>query len=205
MILDRGRNAALARAGLALGAVLAVAGCGGSTTVTQRVTVTRTHTVTTTATATGGTTTAVSAPACSGSDLNGTFAVVQGSAGAGQISYELTLTNASQADCFVSGIPDVQLLDASGKPLPTHASVAEPGKALAAMVVLSPGDSAYAQARFSPDVPGVGEQHSGACEPKAARMRVSPQGGGTLEVPVQPPTPVCEQGALSFALLSSSP
>jgi hypothetical protein len=145
------------------------------------------------------------APACRGDDLDGTFAVVAGSAGAGQISYELTLTNKGTSACWVSGIPDAQLLDASGSPLPTHVAAARPGESLAARIELAPGDSAYAQARFSPDVPGVGEQHSGPCEPKAATMRVSPQGGGALEVPVKPPTPVCEQGALSFELLSSSP
>jgi hypothetical protein len=195
---------AFTQAGLSLTALaLLAAGCGGSTTVTQTVTVTRTRVVTTTAAAA---TTAVSAPACSGSDLHGSFAVVRGSAGAGQISYKLTLTNASQSECFVSGIPDVQLLDASGSPLPTHAAAARPGEALAARIALSPGDSAYAQARFSPDVPGVGEQQNGGpCEPQAARLRVSPGGGGSLEVQVQPPTPVCEQGALSFELLSSSP
>lgn len=185
-----------------LALVLLAAGCGGSTTVTRTVTVTQTRTVTTT---TAGGTTTSSAPACAGGDLTGSFSVVSGSAGAGQISYRLTLTNASAAGCYVSGIPDVQLLDASGSPLPTHVAAARPGEALAAMIELQPGDSAYAQARFSPDVPGVGEQHAGPCEPKAASMRVSPQGGGTLAVPVGPPTPVCEQGALRFELLSSSP
>ena len=62
-------------------------------------------------------TTSTSAPACAGGDLDGSFTVVQGSAGAGQISYELTLTNASKDSCFVSGIPDVQLLDGAGAPL----------------------------------------------------------------------------------------
>jgi hypothetical protein len=195
------------RLSLGLGLLLLAAGCGGSTTVTQTVTVTRTHTVTTQAAATTAATgtTASSAGACTGGELTGGFAVIKGSAGAGQISYELTLTNSSTADCVVSGIPDVQLLDAAGNPLPTHAAAAQPGTALAAKVVLKPGDSAYAQARFSPDVPGVGEQQSGPCEPKAARLRVSVNGPGSLEVPVQPPTPVCSQGALRFDLLSSSP
>jgi hypothetical protein len=195
-----------ARGLIAVAAVLvgAGAGCGGGGTVTRTLTVTRTRTVTATATTGAGTTT-TSADACSGSALDGSFAVVPGSAGAGQISYELTLTNRSASSCYVSGIPDVQLLAADGKPLPTHAAAARPGEALAAKITLAPGDSAYAQARFSPDVPGVGEQHSGPCEPKAARLRVAAQGGGSLEVPVKPPTPVCEQGALSFELLSSTP
>jgi len=204
MALTQGRLMRPAGAAAAVLLLLA-AGCGGSTTVTRTVTVTHTHTVTTTTAGGSGTTATTSAPACAGGDLSGTFAVVPNSAGAGQISYELTLTNASQASCFVTGIPNVQLLDASGKPLPTHAAAAQPGTALAARVVLAPGDSAYAQARFSPDVPGVGEQQAGACEPKAARLRVSPSGAGSVEVPVQPPTPVCSQGSLRFDLLSGSP
>jgi Domain of unknown function (DUF4232) len=188
------------RAVVALAVAAMLAGCGGSTTVTVTQTVTTTRTVTGTAT-----TPSTSAAACAGNDLTGTFAVVPGSAGAGHISYELTLTNASKATCYVSGIPPMQLLDASGNPLPTHAAAANPGQALAARIVLAPGDSAYAQARFSPDVPGVGEQQTGACEPKASKMRVSPNGPSSLDVPVTPPTLVCEQGALSFELLSSSP
>ena len=186
--------------------VVLAAGCGGATTVTRTVTVTHTHTVTTAATAPTGTgTTASAAGACAAGDVSGSFAVIRGSAGAGQISYELTLSNSSTSDCFVSGIPDVRLLDAAGTPLPTHAEAAQPGTALAAKIELKPGDSAYAEARFSPDVPGVGEQQSGACEPKAARLRVSLRGAGSTEVPVQPPTPVCSQGTLRFDLLSSSP
>jgi Domain of unknown function (DUF4232) len=190
------------RYGVLLG-VLAVVGllaaCGGTKTVT--VTVTHTQTVTTTATATA--TTPAAAPACSGSDLRGTFSGVPGSAGAGQISYVLTVTNASAGDCFVSGIPQVQLLDTSGAPLPTHVSAAHPGQGAAAKITLAPGNSARAEARFSPDVPGVGEQHAGACEPKAVTMRVSTTGPSSFEAPISPPTSVCEQGALRFDLFAS--
>jgi hypothetical protein len=194
---------ALAQGGLIL--LLAAAGCGGTATVTQTFTVTTTHTVTaggggstTSATPTGGS-------ACSGPELGGTFAVVKGSAGAGQISYELTLTNSSKGECFVSGIPDVVLLDSTGSQLPTHATAAQPGVATAARIVLKPGDSAYAQARFSPDVPGPTEQHSGPCEPQAHTLRVFLTGGGSVDAPVQPPTSVCEEGAMRFDLLSSTP
>jgi Domain of unknown function (DUF4232) len=189
------RAAPLAAAGLV---AVVLAGCGGTTTVT--VTVTRTRTVTTTAVAT--TPSAASRP-CTGSDLQGTFAVLRGSAGAGQISYVLTVTNSSTRDCFVSGIPGVQLLDASGAPLPTHVSAAHPGQATAAKITLAPGDSASAEARFSPDVPGVGENQQGRCEPKAVTMRVSTIGPATVSVPISPPTSVCEQGSLRFDLFAS--
>lgn len=193
------RAALLPAVGLAAAGVLA--GCGGTTTVT--VTVTHTRTVTTTATAPATTTPSAASAPCSGSDLQGKFAVLPGSAGAGQISYVLTVTNASTRACFVSGIPGVQLLDASGAPLPTHVSAAHPGQATAARITLAPGDSASAEARFSPDVPGVGEQQQNPCEPKAATMRVSTTGPTTVDVPVSPPTSVCEQGSLHFDLFAS--
>lgn len=187
---------ALAVAGALL--LLAVAaGCGGTKTVT--VTQTQTRTVTTSASST----TAGSTTMCAAGDLTGVFAVVPGSAGAGQISYELRLTNASQHDCIVSGMPTLQLLDASGNVLPTHESAAQPGTGTAALITLKPGDAATAQARFSPDVTGQGDQQSGQCQPKAAKVRVS-VGSGTLDAPVQPPTSVCEQGALHVDLLTAS-
>jgi Domain of unknown function (DUF4232) len=193
------------RVGVLLGvaaSIGALAGCGGAKTVT----VTVTHTVTTTRTVTQATTSgqATSAPACSGNELTGSFDAIPNSAGAGNISYELTLTNNSKTTCYVSGIPSVQLLDASGNPLPTHATAAHPGQALAAQIVLAPGTSAYSQARFSPDVPGIGESQTGKCEPTATTLRVTPGGPSTVSVPIKPPTSVCEQGQLNFELLASS-
>lgn len=191
----RGRTVA----GIGAAVLLLAAGCGGSKTVT----VTRTETRTVTTTVTGSATTTGAAAMCAAGDLSGVFKVVPGSAGAGQISYELVLTNSSQHDCSVSGMPALQLLDASGNSLPTHEDAAHPGQGTAALVSLQPGASANAQARFSPDVAGTGDQQSGACQPKAATVRVT-IGGGTLDAPVQPPTSVCEQGSLHVDLLSAS-
>ena len=173
-------------------AVLAGAGCGGRSTTTVTVTSTVEHTTTVTVPPT--TSTAEAAP-CLASALDGTFAVVPGSAGAGQISYRLRLANQGDAACFVSGIPDLQLLDAGGAGLPTNVSPAHPGTGTAVRVDLQPGDAATADARFSPDVPGGSEQTDGPCEPKAVTLRVT-VGGGTVDVPVRPPTPVCERGSL---------
>jgi hypothetical protein len=179
---------------------VALAGCGGSKTVTVTQTVTKTVTKTTT---TAPTTSTSAAAACSGTDLGGSFAAVPGSAGAGQISYKLTLTNSSATACFVSGIPDLQLLDAQGGALPTTVSAAQPGQGTAAKIALQPGASAVAEARFSPDVPGPGEQQTSACEPTAHELKVT-IGGGSVNVPVNPPTPVCEHGSLSMSLLSAA-
>ena len=171
---------------------LAAAGCGGTktVTVTQTVTRTTTHTVTTTPAQ-------PTAAPCSASELTGTFAEIPGSPGAGQISYSLRLTNESSSQCFVSGLPAGQLLDRSGAVLPTNISPARPGIGSAARIVVEPGRAATAEARFSPDVPGSTEGE-GQCEPKSYTLRVS-IGGGTVDAPVEPPTPVCERGSLNFS------
>jgi hypothetical protein len=192
------------RAAVVILAVLALAGCGGTTTqtVTQTVTHVRTVTVTTTA-ATTTTTTAASAPCAAGS-LQGSFDVVPGSPGAGQISYKLTLRNTGATPCYVSGIPQVQLLGTTGGALATSASAEPPAPASPPKVSLQHGRSAVAEARFSPDVNGTGDSTTGQCQPTATVLRVTAQGGGTLDAPIQPPTPVCEQGSLHFRIFSAS-
>lgn len=184
-----GRRAA---AGLGLAAVvLTSAGClrGGTKTIT--VTHTQTVTSTRTVTTTGSVT---SARPCSGTDLSGTFTLVPGSAGAGQIAYTLTVKNTSPSPCSVHGAPQGTLLGVSGTALPTHVKPAGGGRRL----VLPPGASATAQARFSPDVAGDGDSQSGACQPQAHTFQLTTEGGGVTEAGIKPPTSVCEQGTLHF-------
>ncbi len=145
-----------------------------------------------------------SAAACTGSQLSGTFAVVPDSHGAGQVAYLLTLTNTSLGSCFVFGLPQAQLLEADGSGLPTHIAAAD-SLHLGARIVLARGVSAVAQARFSPSVPGTGDSQSGACQPKAATLRVTPDGGGSVDVPIRPPTSVCERGTLNFDVFAPAP
>ena len=179
---------------MALAAVaLIAAGCGfGGGTKT--VTVSRTQTVTTTQTVTSKFPTATEA--CTGADLAGTFALVPGSAGAGQIEYALTVTNTSHTRCFVRGVPKATLLAASGAALPTHVTAAGDGGKGA--IMLEPGASAVAHARFSPDVAGQGDSQSGACQPEAQTLQVNPDGGGATDAAIKPPTSVCERGTLNF-------
>ena len=141
---------------------------------------------------------------CNGHQLSGSFRVVPGSAGAGNIVYALRLRNVSARTCFVSGLARLQLLGKTGKPLPTHVTPAFRGGLTAVIVRLAPGHSARATARFSPDIPGRGEPVSGRqCEPTAYKVRVTPPPGvGALVVPIVPPTPVCEHGGLQLAALS---
>jgi hypothetical protein len=185
-----GRRAA---AGLVLAAVgLTAAGCLGGGAKTVTVTHTRTVTSATTVTTTGSVS---GAKPCSGGQLTGTFTLVAGSAGAGQIAYALTLRNSSQSACLVRGIPQATLLGVSGAPLPTHIRSAGGGQR---PIVLPPGASAVAQARFSPDVAGDGDSQSGVCQPPAHTLQVTTAGGGVTEAPIKPPTSVCQQGTLSF-------
>jgi hypothetical protein len=178
--------------------VLGVTACGGGTkTVTETATVVHTTTIRVTTQQAPS-----SATACTGDAMSGSFTVIRGSGAAGQISYRLRVKNDSPVACFVSGLPIVQLLDQAGHDLPTNAQPAQPGQATAARIVLQPGASAVAEARFSPDVPGGSEQTDGPCEPKAYTLRVS-LAGAPLDVPVTPPTPVCERGTLSFSLFSA--
>jgi len=187
-----------------VGAVaLLAAGCGGTKTVTDTTTVTKTvtvHETTTVGTTTGG---AGAANACTGDAMSGTFNAVPGSAGAGQISYRLTVTNTSPVACYVSGLPQVQLLGANGADLPTSVIPEQPGGGAAAKIVLQPNASASADARFSPDVNGTGDSTTGQCQPKSVTARVA-FGGAPLDVAVKPPTPVCEQGQLRFKLFTAS-
>lgn len=182
---------------------LLAAGCGGTKTVTDTTTVTKTvtvHETTTVATTTGA---ASAANACTGDAMSGTFEVIPGSAGAGQISYRLTVTNTSPVACYVSGLPQVQLIGANGADLPTQVVPEQPGAAAAAKIVLQPNASAFADARFSPDVNGTGDSTTGQCQPKSVTARVA-FGGAPLDVDVKPATPVCEQGQLRFKLFSAS-
>ncbi len=146
------------------------------------------------------------APPCAGADLSGLFYKVPGSAGAGQISYALRIRNRSSRACFVSGLPRLQLLGRTGKLLPTHVWPAHPGALAAIRMLLPPGKYAVATARFSPDVPGLGEQVRGACELTAFRARVGPPGGGsgTFVVRLAPPTPVCEKGRMVFSVFTAT-
>jgi len=178
---------------VALAAVaLSAAGCGfGSGTKT--VTVSRTQTVTTTQTITSKSATA---DPCTGAALAGNFALVPGSAGAGQIEYALTVTNTSESPCFVRGVPKATLLGASAVALPTHITAAGDGGT--GRIVLQPGASAVAHARFSPDVAGDGDSQTGACQPQAQMLQVNPDGGGATDAAIKPPTSVCQRGTLNF-------
>jgi len=138
---------------------------------------------------------------CKGVQLTGTFAAVPGSAGAGNISYLLVLRNRSTRICLVTGLPQFRLLGHYGKALPTRTFPSHPGFATAVLVTLRPGQVTSVTARFSPDVPGVGEPANGPqCERTAYRLQVFARGGGSSVVPILPVTPVCEHGSMQVSV-----
>ena len=136
---------------------------------------------------------------CRGAQLAGSFAAVAGSAGAGNITYALKLKNVSVKTCTVTGLPQGRLLGRRKGALPTHVRAAFPGGLTAILATVAPGKATRATARFSPDVPGPGEQVPGRCEPIAYWFRVAGQGGGQVTVKIVPPTSVCEHGRLLFS------
>src|SRR5581483_2432722 len=137
---------------IAAGCAALVAGCGGGSTTTTTVTVTHTVTRTRTVTAENApTTTTTAAAPCLASALAGTFTTVPGSAGAGQITYRLRLTNQGDAACYVAGVPEGRLVGRDGRTLPTNIGPAKPSDSTAGRAVITPGGAATADARFSPD------------------------------------------------------
>jgi Protein of unknown function (DUF4232) len=141
---------------------------------------------------------------CGGTDLTGSFAVVPGSAGAGNIVYALRLRNRSGTPCSLTGTPIVELHGKAGKKLPTRIRPAHPGAQTAVLVTLQPGHRARATARFTPDVPGPGEPTGAQCEPRAYHLVVHPNGGGRTSVAIAPPTPVCIHGTLTFSVYTAA-
>jgi len=188
----------------AVGCCLALSACGATKTTTVTVTQTVTRTKTVTLEQTNAATTSSTATPCLASALAGSFAGIPGSAGAGQISYRLRLTNQGDSACTVAGVPTAQLIAQDGSKLPTNVEPARPSDTNAAAVTLNPGDAATAEARFSPDVPGTGDTSGPQCEPKAHILLVT-VGSGQIDAPVTPATPVCERGSLFFSSYTTAP
>ena len=197
---------ALLAAVVLAGVGFAVAGCGGGTkTVVETTTVVHTKTFVRTVHVVTGTDTgpAAGANACTGESMSGTFAIVPGSPGAGTVVYRLRVRNDSPVSCFVSGFPKAQLLGQGGTELPTSETPEQAGTGTAPRVVLAPGAAATADVRFSPDVPGTGDQTGSQCQPKATTLRVA-LGGAPLDVPISPPTSVCERGTLQYRVFTAA-
>jgi hypothetical protein len=144
------------------------------------------------------------APWCGGTQLSVSFSLVPFSAGAGNVSYALRVKNVSSSTCKVSGLAGMRLLGRKGKKLPTHVVNADPGVAVMFIVTLKPGHSAWAEGRFSADIPGTGEQQTGPCELTSYHVSVKvPPRGDAVVGPFSPPNPVCEHGRISLSVFGT--
>ena len=88
---------------------------------------------------------------CQAAGLRAAFRVVQGSAGAGSITYTVRLTNRGARACAVSGRPGLRLLGAGGAALPDArrspwpvSARTSPGAASPCAGVVSPSRTACA-------------------------------------------------------------
>jgi len=122
----------------------------------------------------------------------------------GDIDYAATLTNAASHSCTLYGYPGLLLLDAKYAPLPTDAlRIPDPAKRL---IILPAGGIATAFGRFTPDVPGVGDNTTvppggvWVCQPTAVHIQIIPPDETThLVVKVTPPTSVCQSGLMQVS------
>jgi len=129
---------------------------------------------------------------CSRDYLRVTMKHIPGSAGAGQTEYELRVENVTFSGCQISTHPGLELLEADGKPLPTHVTKSGPS----GLITIYGHRTLAARLKLSPDIAGPGEPTSGRCEPEAHHVRVSlPR--GEVTAPVEPPTSVCEHGHIN--------
>jgi Protein of unknown function (DUF4232) len=134
---------------------------------------------------------AASVPRCGVSSLLGELR--NPTAGLGSRFVTLVLTNVTRHRCSLAGYPGLRLLGPVNLPIATH--VVRDHSVAPHTVVLNPGASARSTLRFGA-IPGPGEPQSGACEPKPARVQVTPpHATGHLVLPWRLGS-VCEHGTI---------
>lgn len=138
---------------------------------------------------------------CTPATLKGSFAQVPGGESAGHVEAQVALTNTGGSVCTMFGYIGMQLLDASGRHLPTNV-VRVPGAEQA--VTLRPGASATVLAQYSADVRGAGDSTSGTCQPVAATTEVTPPDDTQSLVVQGPGTPVCQGGTIDVQPVQAS-
>ena len=106
------------------------------------------------------------------------------------------MRNRSGQTCALTAPLPMQLLDRRGRPLATHVPAPDSGYE----VVLAPGQWAQAVSRFSPDIAGPGENPN-ECEPPAHLLSIE-IGADHVLAPMDP-SPVCENGTISFGRLTA--
>lgn len=154
---------------------------------------------------TGQATTGAAVPTCQTADMTAAITPVNGSAGAGSASLNITLTNTSGHTCTVFGFPGLGLEDKNEDKQPT--AVTWDPAVPKTTVTLANGASASTTARYDASVPGSGEPTTGACEAPSVYMLVTPPNNQTQLVARigDSGVTVCQSGALTvFALVPGS-
>ena len=137
---------------------------------------------------------------CAPSSLKGSFTLAPGGGSAGHVEGQVVLTNVGAAVCTIFGYIGMQLLGASGAPLPTNV-VRVPGTEK--QVTLNPGASASVLAQFSSDVPGAGDSTTGTCQPVAKSTEITPPDETQHLVVPGPDSPVCQRGTIDIQPVTS--
>ncbi|MBB5153760.1 DUF4232 domain-containing protein [Saccharopolyspora phatthalungensis] len=129
---------------------------------------------------------------CHTSMLSGSLR--ESEAGAGQRYAELVLRNSSHQTCTLYGYGGMQLVDQSGRPLPTSIErTPNPGPSL---ITLGPGETASATLHWTV-VSHDGEPTNGPCQPTPARARVIPPDETDPITVTWNSGPVCGFGSIS--------
>lgn len=136
--------------------------------------------------------TAAAPTRCTVPQLRGSFTGF--TAGAGQRFATLVLRNASRRSCAMFGYPGALLLARNGKALPTN--VVRDRTVRPRTIVVRPGRRATSQWHWTV-IPGVGEQTGGLCEPRPARIEVTPPNDVRHLVLPWRSGPVCEHGRIT--------
>jgi hypothetical protein len=140
-----------------------------------------------------------SVPACRTQDLSA--ALIPGSPGAGQRYATLELMNNSKHSCHTYGHVGLQLLDAHGSRVATHA--VWDSTPAAHRVVLAPGAAATAQLHWAV-IPGPGDQ-TGPCVTAPTRIEITPPDESAhVELKWTGGT-VCERGRIDVTALVEAP
>lgn len=153
---------------------------------------------TTSTSATTNSSTQVATNDCQSGQLSAS--VVYITAAAQQQHWRITLTNASTQPCRLSGFVQLQMLDDSGNPLPTHAVLGAPGSAIS----VGPSEQVFTNISYAY------QQTSGfsPCWPSATAVVVTPPANSSgITVRLRPGEPAfnpCD-GMIHETALSSVP
>ncbi len=151
-----------------------------------------------TSTAAAATTATASAvPACRTADFAAVVRNVQ--AGAGQRQATLVLRNRSSRSCHTFGYVGLQLRSARGGNIPTSTTRVRPPAPKT--IVLTPGAHAFAKLAWTAVASGS-ESQSGACEPTAKTLQITPPDQTARVSTAWRGGPVCARGAFRVGALT---